>query len=137
MQSSKLPFRYWFVAMHLLICAKKSFLTEELRRQLGHKRYQPVWEMANKLRDVMGKRDNGYQLSGQMEIDDAFYTTEIFRDQKDKPLKRGRGSQSKNKVLVIAESAFVNPPKNTCKPQSVKHIKMQVIKDLKCRICFS
>ena len=66
-----------------------------------------------------------------MELDDAFYTTEISLDQKDKPLKRGRGSQSKSKVLVMAESTFVDSPKNVRKPKSVKHIKMQVIKDLK------
>jgi len=131
MQSSKLPFRYWFVTMHLLTCTKKSFSTEELRRQLGHKRYQPIWEMVNKLRDVMGKRDNKYQLSGQMELDDAFFSTEIPQDQKDKPLKRGRGSQSKSKVLVMAESTFVEAPKKGYKPKSVKYIKMQVINDLK------
>jgi len=131
MQSSKLPFRYWFVTMHLLTCTKKSFSTEELRRQLGHKRYQPIWEMVNKLRDVMGKRDNKYQLSGQMELDDAFFSTEIPQDQKDKPMKRGRGSQSKSKVLVMAESTFVDAPKKGHKPKSVKHIKMQVINDLK------
>ena len=131
MQSSKLPFRYWFVTMHLLTCTKKSFSTEELRRQLGHKRYQPIWEMVNKLRDVMGKRDNKYQLSGQMELDDAFFSTEIPQDQKDKPMKRGRGSQSKSKVLVMAESTFVDAPKKGHKLKSVKHIKMQVINDLK------
>jgi len=131
MQSSKLPFRYWFVTMHLLTCTKKSFSTEELRRQIGHKRYQPIWEMVNKLRDVMGKRDNKYQLSGQMELDDAFFSSEIPKDQKDKPLKRGRGSQSKTKVLVMAESTFVDDPKKGHKSKSVNHIKMQVINNLK------
>lgn len=29
----------------------------ELRRQSGHKRYEPVWLMMHKLRDVMGQRD--------------------------------------------------------------------------------
>jgi len=53
------------------------YYSNYLCRQLGHKRYQPIWEMANKLRDIMGKRDNEYQLSGQMELDNAFYTTEI------------------------------------------------------------
>ena len=57
MQNSKLPFRYWIATMFLLMSTKKSFSTEEIRRQLGHKRYQPVWEMVCKLRDVMGKRD--------------------------------------------------------------------------------
>jgi len=131
MQSSKLPFRYWLVTMHLLTSTKKSFSCEELRRQLGHKRYQPIWEMVNKLGDVMGKRDNEYQLSGQMELDEGFFTTEIPEDQKKEPLKRGRGSQNKSKVLVMAESAFVDNPKNGCKPKRVTYIKMQVISDLK------
>ena len=131
MQNSKLPFRYWFVAMHLLTCTKKSFSIEELRRQLGHKRYQPIWEMVNKLGDVMGKRDNEYQLSGQMELDEGFFTTEIPQEHKNEPLKRGRGSQCKSKVLVMAESTFVENPKKGRKPKRVSHIKMIVINDLK------
>jgi hypothetical protein len=42
MHKSKLPFRYWFIAMHLLTSTKKSFSAKELQRQLGHKRYHPV-----------------------------------------------------------------------------------------------
>ena len=42
MSHSKLPFRYWLIAIHLLTATKKSFSTEEFRRQLGDKRYQPI-----------------------------------------------------------------------------------------------
>jgi len=73
----------------------------------------------------LGKRDNEYQLSGQIELDDAFYTTEISLDQKDKPQKRGRGSKSK--VFVMAESTFVDSPMNVRKPKHVKNITMQII----------
>ncbi len=59
----------------------------------------------------MGKRDDKYTLSGQIELDDAFFTTEVPDDRKDKPLKRGRGSQSKTKVLVMCESSFQDNPK--------------------------
>ena len=111
MQNSKLPYRYWLITIHLLTSTKKSFSTEELRLQLGHKRYQPIWEMTNKLRDVMGKRDNLYQLTGETELDDGFFSTEIPQEHKNEPLKRGRGSQSKTKVLVMAESEFVENPK--------------------------
>ena len=83
--------------MYLLTATKGSFSSAELQRQLEHKRYQPIWEMANKLRDVMGKRDDEYQLSGEVELDDAFFTTEISLEEKDEPLKRGRGSQKKQK----------------------------------------
>ena len=131
MQNSKLPYRYWFITIHLLTSTKKSFSTEELRIQLGHKRYQPIWEMTNKLRDVMGKRDNLYQLAGETELDDGFFSTEIPQEHKNEPLKRGRGSQSKTKVLVMAESEFVDNPKPGRKPKRVNHIKMQVISDLK------
>lgn len=131
MQHSKLPYRYWLITIHLLTSTKKSFSTEELRIQLGHKRYQPIWEMTNKLRDVMGKRDNLYQLTGETELDDGFFSTEIPQEHKNEPLKRGRGSQSKTKVLVMAESEFVENLKPGQKPKRVNHIKMQVISDLK------
>ena len=35
---------------------------------MERKRYQPVWEMVHKLRDVMGKRDARYNLHGDVEI---------------------------------------------------------------------
>lgn len=131
MQHSNLPFRYWFAAMHLLTVTKNPFSTAELQRQLGHKRYQPIWEMVNKLRDVMGKRDDEYQLKDAVELDDAFFTTEISIENKDKPLKRGRGSQKKTKVLVMAESRTVENPKPGKKSKQVGYLKMKVIKDLK------
>jgi DNA-directed RNA polymerase subunit RPC12/RpoP len=104
MHGSNLPFRYWFIAIHLLTSTKKSFSALELQRQLGHKRYEPIWQLLHKLRSVMGKRDSQYSLLGILELDEGFFTTEISEDEKHKPLKRGRGSQKKSKVLVMAES---------------------------------
>lgn len=42
MEGSHLPFKYWFVAIHLLTSTKKSFSALELQRQLGHNRYEPI-----------------------------------------------------------------------------------------------
>ena len=132
MEHSKLPFRYWIATMFLLTCTKKSFSTEELRRQLGHKRYQPIWEMTCKLRDVMGKRDDGYQLTAQVELDESFFSVELPEEEKGKPLKRGRGSQKKAKVLVMVESSPSEKGLKKRRPsKTVKHLKMQVIPDLK------
>lgn len=132
MEHSKLPFRYWIAAMFLLTSTKKSFSTEELRRQLGHKRYQPIWEMVCKLRDVMGKRDDRYQLTAQVELDEGFFSIELPEDEKDKPLKRGRGSQKKAKVVVMVESSpSEEDPKKGRPSKTVGHLKMQVIPDLK------
>lgn len=132
MEHSKLPFRYWIATMFLLTGTKKSFSTEELRRQLGHKRYQPIWEMACKLRDVMGKRDNRYQLTAQVELDEGFFSIELPDEEKAKPLKRGRGSQKKAKVLVMVESSpSEEDPKQGRPSKTVRHLKMQVIPDLR------
>jgi len=132
MHGSQLPFRYWFIAIHLLTSTKKSFSATELQRQLGHKRYEPIWCMLHKLRSVMGERDGQYTLSGVIELDEGFFSTETEDDQKDKPVKRGRGSQKKSKVLVMAESHPVDgKTTKKGKPRQVGHLKMIVIDDLK------
>lgn len=137
MHGSQLPFRYWFIAMHLLTSTKKSFSAVEIQRQLGHKFYEPIWTMVHKLRLAMGKRDGKYELSGVLELDEGFFSTETEEEEKDKPLKRGRGSQKKSKVLVMVESEPVekdskeSKTKSGAKPRKVGHLKMIVIEDLK------
>lgn len=132
MHGSQLPFRYWFIAIHLLTSTKKSFSAAELQRQLGHKRYEPIWAMLHKLREAMGKRDEKYSLSGVIELDEGFFSTETQDEDKDKPLKRGRGSQKKSNVLVMAESQPSDKKKTKKgKTRQVGHIKMMVINDLK------
>lgn len=134
MHGSKLPFMYWFIAMHLLTATKKSISAAELQRQLGHKRYQPVWELLHKLRSVMGKRDDKYTLKGCIELDEGFFSTEIPKEKKHEKLKAGAGSQRKSKVMVIAESMPAEKePKKGQKTKAVSHIKMIVIPDEKAK----
>lgn len=134
MHGSKLPFMYWFIAMHLLTATKKSISAVELQRQLGHKRYQPIWELLHKLRSVMGKRDDKYTLKGCIELDEGFFSTEIPNDKKSEKLKAGAGSQRKSKVIVIAESTLAERmPKRGQKSKVIGHIKMIVIPDEKAK----
>jgi hypothetical protein len=107
MENSKLSYQYWFMAMHLLTSTKKSFSAKEIQRQISHKRYQPVWEMLHKIRSVMGLRDNEYDLSNEIELDDGFFETVSIQRKKNEPLKRGKGSQKQTTVLVMAESREV------------------------------
>ncbi len=131
MHCSKLPFRYWFLAMHLLTATKHTFSASELKRQCGLKRYQPVWELLHKLRSAMGKKDGEYKLLGDVEVDEGFFSTEMPIHQKGEKLKAGAGSQKKTKVLVMAESVAVEKPKSSEKPKKVRHIKMVVVPNLK------
>lgn len=130
MHSSKLPLMYWFTAIHLLTSTKKTFSAKEMQRQLGHNRYQPIWEMMHKLRSVMGERDAMYELKDTIELDEGYFTTED-KTADDEPLKRGIGSQRKAKVLVMVESQPVESPVKGKKQRKCGHIKMKVIPDLK------
>jgi transposase-like protein/DNA-directed RNA polymerase subunit RPC12/RpoP len=131
MYNSKLPFRYWFIAMHMLTATKLSFSSAELQRQLGHKSYQPIWEMCHKIRSVMGKRDDKYTVCGNIEFDEGFFTTYIPEDQKNEKLKAGAGSQRKTKVAVMAETEEPEISKKGQKPTKVSYIKMVVVENLK------
>jgi hypothetical protein len=117
--------------MHLLTSTKKTFSSKELQRQLGHKRYHPIWHMMHKLRSAMGNRDGEYVLAGRIELDEGYFSTETPDNEKDNPLKRGRGSQKRSKVLVMAESELVTSPKKGQKPRRVGYLKMKVIENLK------
>lgn len=134
MQGSKLPLMYWFTAIHFLTSTKNSFSAKEMQRQLGHKRYQPVWEMMHKLRSVMGVRDSQYQLAKEVELDEAFFTTDNEEIRKatgkGKSLKRGAGSQRQSKVLVMVESEAIIPTKKSHKSRKAGHIRMVHIPDL-------
>ena len=57
MESSKLPFRKWYLAMAFMSFSKKGMSAKELQRQLGHSRYESIWSMMHKIRSSMGKRD--------------------------------------------------------------------------------
>jgi hypothetical protein len=67
---TKLPFQYWYMTLFLMTATKKGFSALEMRRQLGHKRYEPIFEMMHKIRAAMGKRDDQYLLNDMIELDD-------------------------------------------------------------------
>ena len=123
MHNSSMPFRYWFIAFHLATSTKKSFSAKELQRQVGHKFYEPIWAMMHKIRTAMGNRDSHYTLSGIIELDEGFFSTETSEKEKNKPFKRGRGSQKKTKVLVMAESVPVEKMRQ-------KNIKTSLVKSI-------
>ena len=129
MENSKLPFRYWFIAMMLMSGTKKSFSASEVRRQLGHKRYEPVWALMHQMRRAMGNRNGKYLLDGEMELDDAFIEA-VKYNLPDEPLKRGRGSQGKSKVILVAESRPAPSPKKHQKKFICGRIRMVCIPNL-------
>ncbi|MFA5816928.1 MAG: IS1595 family transposase [Bacteroidales bacterium] len=131
MESSNLTFRDWFLAAHLMTATKKGLSASEMQRQLGRKRYEPVWYMMQKLRVAMGARDEKQELSGTIEMDDGFFATvnSEFKGVEKKPAKRGRGSEKQTPVLVMAETEKVKGKKNKRPIFRCKFFKMKVMPD--------
>lgn len=140
MENTNLPFQYWMLCIELMTLSKKSFSALEMQRMLGHKRYEPIWFMMHKIRRVMSKRDEKYQLKGCIEFDEGFFERVDNKDtvpEKDTqneptPNKRGRGSERQAKVLVMVESEpGIIAPKKGKPDRKVGYLKMVVMEDLK------
>ena len=132
MENSNLPIRTWMLAMTFITATKKSFSAIELQRQLGMKRYEPVFRMYHKLRTIMGKRDDLYILEDMVEYDEAFVGKATIPKVKNN-LKRGRGSQKQSKVAVMAESTILEDLDSGEVGKSCRYFKMKKIKNLEAK----
>jgi hypothetical protein len=52
---------------------KKGFSALEMQKLVGHKRYEPIWLIMQKIRISMGTRDEKYSLDGIIERDEGFF----------------------------------------------------------------
>ena len=128
MEHSNLPFRKWYLAMAFMSFSKKGLSATELKKQLDHKRYEPIWLMMHKIRSGMGQRDDLYKLEGMVEFDNGYFSTEISASKKDK-LKRGRGSEKQGIVSVMAESTPLENIKTGESSKHCRYFKMKVIEN--------
>lgn len=122
---TKLSFHYWYLALHLMTATKKGFSALEMQRQLGHRRYEPIFKMMHKIRRSMGSRDDKYLLEDMIEIDDAYIETCTDSLEKGK-LKRGKGSQRQTKATVMAESIVLEDFTSGHIEKQCRYFKMKV-----------
>ncbi len=72
MENSNLPIKYWMICIELMTLSKRKFSILQLQYLLGHKRYEPIWLMVQKIRLVMHERDEKYTLRAYSEFDSEF-----------------------------------------------------------------
>ena len=106
-ESSKLPLPKWFLAMHLMTQAKNNVSALELKRHLGVS-YPTAWLLKHKLMEVMMQREQSRQLTGRVEIDDAYLGGEIQGG------KAGRGSPNKVPFLAAVQTTESGEPVLVC-----------------------
>ncbi|MDQ8750140.1 transposase [Elizabethkingia miricola] len=126
MQNSNLSFLIWFKTMFLMSATKKGFSTKEIQKQLGLKRYEPVWAMVHKLRKAIGDRDSRYTLEGMSEFDEGYFTVESSELEQEKGI-RGRGSVGKQNVAIMAESTPLENLETGKTSNQVRYFKAKVL----------
>jgi transposase-like protein len=92
MDKSRTPLRKWFLAIYLMGTDKRGCSALRLKKELKVA-YDTAWTMSHKIRNAMKERDENYQLSGYIEMDEGFFGSPSKGEG-----KRGRGT---DKVPVV------------------------------------
>ncbi len=72
LESSKVSFKKWVLAFHLLCSSKKGFSAKQLQRELDLGSYKTAWFMLHRIRHAMETQSFEKPLLGIVEVDQAF-----------------------------------------------------------------
>jgi hypothetical protein len=106
-ENTKLALTRWFLAMHLLTQSKNNVSALELKRHLGVC-YKTAWLLKHKLMEVMRLREDSRQLTGRVEIDDAYLGGALPGG------KTGRGSENKVPFIAAVQTTEAGQPELVC-----------------------
>lgn len=106
-ESSKLPLTSWFLAMQLLTQSKTNVSALELKRHLGVC-YRTAWLVKHKILEGMRQVEADRQLTGRVEIDDAYLGGERSGG------KTGRGSENKVPFVAAVQTTDSGLPHLAC-----------------------
>ena len=106
-EASKLPLTSWFLAMQLLTQSKTNVSTLELKRHLGVC-YRTAWLVKHKILEGMRLAEADRQLTGRVEIDDAYLGGERSGG------KAGRGSENKVPFVAAVQTTEDGQPHLAC-----------------------
>jgi transposase-like protein len=109
-ESSKLPLTSWFLAMQLLTQSKNNVSALELKRHLGVS-YRTAWLAKHKILEGMRQAEADRQLTGRVEIDDAYLGGERSGG------KAGRGSENKVPFFATVQTTDDGWPRWACLSQ--------------------
>lgn len=70
-EKSRTPLQKWFYAIYLFTTSRHGVPAKELQRQLSVT-YKTAWRMGHEIRKYMGEVDGDDDLSGHVEIDEAY-----------------------------------------------------------------
>jgi transposase-like protein len=104
---TRTPLTSWFWAIYRMSHDKKGISAMQLCKEIGVG-YRTAWTMQHKIRKAMEDRDQGYKLSGLVEVDEGYVGGEEHGT-----ARQGRGAKSKSVVAVAVEHSAEGQPGRT------------------------
>lgn len=104
---TRTPLTSWFWAIYRMSHDKKGISALQLSKEIGVN-YETAWLMQHKIRKAMLDRDQGYTLSGLVEVDEGYVGGEEHGE-----ARKGRGAKSKSVVAVAVEHRAEGQPGRT------------------------
>ena len=108
-QGTQLPLQKWFLAVALIMNAKKSLSSYQLARDLGLKQ-KAAWYMQQRIRAEMASKQGRILLEGIIEADETYVGGKPRKRNKrkdDKPNKRGRGTKKTPVIGAVERGGWV------------------------------
>ena len=118
-----LPLQKWFLAIGLILNAKKGISSRQLARDLELP-VKTAWSVSMRIRKAM--TDDGTLLKGVVEMDETYIGGKPRKgDNDDKPHKRGRGTDKTPVVGMIERGGDVKAmlsPKSSLKAKNLQQL---------------
>ena len=124
-----LPLQKWFLAVSIILNAKKGIAARQLGRDLNVNK-DTAWRMAMKIREAMSQHEQRDLLTGIVEADETYIGGKPRKgsNKNGDKNKRGRGTKKTPVVGVVARNGNVKAEVFKSKPLTAKNLKMLVRK---------
>ncbi len=128
--NTKLPLQKWFLAISIILNAKKGVSARQLGRDLKVTK-DTAWRVAMQIRKAM--RDSGELLEGVIEADETYLGGKNKNRHSDKKTKggQGRGGEDKDSIFGVAQregKVRAKKVKNVKKSTLHKEIRRNVVR---------
>lgn len=117
-----LPLQKWFLALSLVLNAKKGISARQLGRDLEVNK-DTAWRMAMKIRQAMSQQTQRELLTGVVEMDETYIGGKPRKGSGDgTPLKRGRGTKKIPVVGMVERDGQIRAKVMKGKKLSIKNL---------------